>query len=249
MFMFAEHSRPFAQFGLVACVSSTGQPFPAASRNFAAKFRRIRKGSPVSHREVHLLKYPALIFLHFDLAPQGVQDACSERGTCWLNTKPADWLQPLARCCSLPATASIRSALPISRRRTELVCGEWERSSMGDSPEANSWIQARYDELDAGRLKCLVQALHRPAYQHKEARDCIRYIWNNRRRMRYPKFRKQGFCTSAGVAEAGCKVVIGTRLKGGHALDRKGRKRHHRPPLQQAQRTLRGFLGTPLRSK
>jgi hypothetical protein len=25
--------------------------------------------------------------------------------------------------------------------------------------------------------------------------------------------------------------------------------RHHRPPLQQAQRTLRGFLGTPLRSK
>jgi hypothetical protein len=43
----------------------------------------------------------------------------------------------------------------------------------GDSPEAKSWIQARYDELDAGRLKCLVQALHRHAGQHKEARDCI----------------------------------------------------------------------------
>jgi hypothetical protein len=28
-----------------------------------------------------------------------------------------------------------------------------------------------------------------------------------------PKFRKQGFCTSTGVVEAGCKVVIGTRLK------------------------------------
>ena len=83
----------------------------------------------------------------------------------------------------------------------------------GDSPEAKSWTQARYDELDEGRLKCLVQALHRHAGQHKEARDCIRYVWNNRCRMRYPKFHKQGFCTSTGVVEAGCKVVIGTRLK------------------------------------
>ena len=83
----------------------------------------------------------------------------------------------------------------------------------GDSPEAKSWIQARYDELDEGRLKCLVQALHRHAGQHKEARDCIRYVWNNRLRMRYAKFHQQGFCTSTGVVEAGCKVVIGTRLK------------------------------------
>ena len=32
-------------------------------------------------------------------------------------------------------------------------------------------------------------------------------------RMRYPQFRAQGFCTSTGVLEAGCKVTIGTRLK------------------------------------
>jgi hypothetical protein len=31
--------------------------------------------------------------------------------------------------------------------------------------------------------------------------------------MRYPKFHKQGLCTSTGVVEAGCKVVVGTRLK------------------------------------
>jgi len=36
---------------------------------------------------------------------------------------------------------------------------------------------------------------------------------------------------------------------GRHALDRQGRQRHHRPSLQQAQRTLPGFLGTPLRAK
>jgi hypothetical protein len=64
-----------------------------------------------------------------------------------------------------------------------------------------------------GRLKSLVQALHSHAGQYKEARECVRYIWNNRHRLRYPKFHKQGLCTSTGVVEAGCKVVAGTRLK------------------------------------
>jgi hypothetical protein len=83
----------------------------------------------------------------------------------------------------------------------------------GDRPESKPWIQARYDELDAGRLRSLVAALHGHAGQHKAARDCIGYIWKNRHRMRYPKFEQQGFCTSTGVVEAGCEVVVGTRLK------------------------------------
>ena len=83
----------------------------------------------------------------------------------------------------------------------------------GDSPEAKQWIRARYDELDEGHLKFLVHALRSHAAQYQEARECIHYIWKNRRRMRYPEFHKQGFCTSTGVVEAGCKVVIGTRLK------------------------------------
>jgi len=62
-------------------------------------------------------------------------------------------------------------------------------------------------------LSSLVEALHPHAGQHHQAQDCIHYIWNNRGRMRYPKFYRQGLCTSTGVVEAGCKVVIGTRLK------------------------------------
>ena len=83
----------------------------------------------------------------------------------------------------------------------------------GDSSEGQSWIQARYDELDEGRLRSLVHALHSHAKPCQEARECIHYIWKNRRRMRYPKFHQQGFCTSTGVVEAGCKLVVGTRLK------------------------------------
>jgi Uncharacterised protein family (UPF0236) len=83
----------------------------------------------------------------------------------------------------------------------------------GDSLEGKGWIDLRYDELDEGGLKSLVEALHVHAGRHKEARECIHYIWKNRRRMRYPMLHKQGFCTSTGVVEAGCKVAIGTRLK------------------------------------
>jgi hypothetical protein len=83
----------------------------------------------------------------------------------------------------------------------------------GDGWEGKRWIDLRYDELDEGRLKSLVEALHFHAGPDKEARECIHYLCKNRRRMRYSRFHQQGFCTSTGVVEAGCKVAIGTRLK------------------------------------
>jgi hypothetical protein len=83
----------------------------------------------------------------------------------------------------------------------------------GNSEAGKAWIQQRYDELDEGRLSSLVKALHPYSCPYQEARECVHYLRNNRRRMRYPQFHQQGFCTSTGVVEAGCKVVIVTRLK------------------------------------
>ena len=82
-----------------------------------------------------------------------------------------------------------------------------------ESEAGKAWVGQRYDELDQGRMGSLVGALHPCASHRKQARDCIHYLWTNRRRMRYPQFNQQGLCTSTGVVEAGCKVVIGTRLK------------------------------------
>jgi uncharacterized protein UPF0236 len=82
-----------------------------------------------------------------------------------------------------------------------------------DSEQGKKWIQRRYDELDQGRLKCLLRALDRQATKYEQALECADYIRNNRDRMRYPQFHEQCLCTSTGVVEAGCKVVIGTRLK------------------------------------
>ncbi len=87
-------------------------------------------------------------------------------------------------------------------------------SDLGDA-----WAKARHAELDAGQLSQIVAALvtqyraRRDATKREEVRKCIGYLWANRRRMRYPAFRAQGLCTSTAVVEAGCKVVIGTRLK------------------------------------
>lgn len=91
-------------------------------------------------------------------------------------------------------------------------------STVGKAIYANAeqrkeWIQQRYDELDEGRLDPLLAELNRQGANHEQARECAEYMRNNRDRMRYPEFHEQGLCTATGVVEAGCKVVVGTRLK------------------------------------
>jgi hypothetical protein len=81
------------------------------------------------------------------------------------------------------------------------------------SPETKQWATARCTELDDGKLGAIIRALRPHITSSNEATKCATYILRNRRRMRYPKFHAQGLCTSTGVLEAGCKVVIGTRLK------------------------------------
>ena len=85
------------------------------------------------------------------------------------------------------------------------------QSIFGATSESKPWATARCAELDDGKLHAIVHALR--AHSCPEATQCALYIFHNRARMRYPKFRAQGFCTSTGVLEAGCKVAIGTRLK------------------------------------
>ena len=82
-----------------------------------------------------------------------------------------------------------------------------------DSPQARQWARRRHDELDAGKFSALLRAVRRHAARSEEARKCFQYLHRNRDRMRYPHFEAQGLCTSSGVVEAGCKVVVGTRLK------------------------------------
>jgi hypothetical protein len=81
------------------------------------------------------------------------------------------------------------------------------------SEQARAWSARRHDELDAGRFDDLLRAVRRHAENSHEARKCFQYLHRNRERMRYLKFEAEGLCAGSGVVEAGCKVVVGTRLK------------------------------------
>jgi len=75
------------------------------------------------------------------------------------------------------------------------------------------WLRKRYAELDAGDIPLLVERLRVHADRYDEVRKCINYLINNQHRMRYAEFHAAGLCTSSGVVEAACKVVVGARLK------------------------------------
>lgn len=82
-----------------------------------------------------------------------------------------------------------------------------------NDPRARQWAERRKQELESGKFQVLLAAIRRQISRSDEARRCLHYFQTNRERMRYPEFQAQGFCTSTGVVEAGCKVAIGTRLK------------------------------------
>ena len=78
---------------------------------------------------------------------------------------------------------------------------------------ARRWIERRFQQLDSGRFDALLRAVARHVPRCEAARKLLGYLQTNRHRMDYPRFEREGLCTSSGVVEAGCKVVIGARLK------------------------------------
>ena len=71
--------------------------------------------------------------------------------------------------------------------------------------------------LDAGKIANLVKGmkskLPRSGPRRKAGVVQIRYFQDNASAMRYAKFRRMGLFVGSGVIEAGCKTVIGQRLK------------------------------------
>ncbi len=97
------------------------------------------------------------------------------------------------------------------------------------------WAEARYRELDQGKVETLLGALMRlkPSQSDLQAAidKTIHYFQTNADRMRYAQFRRQGLFVGSGVIEAGCKTIVGAAQAIRHALDRARGQRHRRPPL------------------
>jgi hypothetical protein len=86
-----------------------------------------------------------------------------------------------------------------------------------DEANQNRWIMVHYDLLEQGKIETLVEALRTLPASHTEQTEIIHreagYFENNTERMRYAEFRRQHLFVGTGVIEAGCKTMIGARLK------------------------------------
>jgi hypothetical protein len=97
----------------------------------------------------------------------------------------------------------------------------WElarRLHPNDEVNQKAWIKVHQKRLlDKGKIEKLVFALRSIVSTNPEVIDKIRteaeYFDRNAERMRYPKFRRQHLFVGSGVIEAGCRAVIGARLK------------------------------------
>ena len=86
-----------------------------------------------------------------------------------------------------------------------------------DEANQKRWMMVHQDLLDNGKMKKLTVAIRSLSANNPGLAETIRieadYFHKNAKRMRYPKFRRLHLFVGSGVMEAGCKTVIGERLK------------------------------------
>lgn len=79
------------------------------------------------------------------------------------------------------------------------------------------WIETQSVELKEGDIEKVIASMRRLRPQKKSIQEEIEktlgYFETNKERMRYAEFRKQGLFVGSGVIEAGCKMIVGQRLK------------------------------------
>jgi hypothetical protein len=86
-----------------------------------------------------------------------------------------------------------------------------------DKERLRQWSENRRIELDDGRVEGVVLAIKSlmslPGGDKEACEREIRYFEKNRERMRYRDFKSRGLFVGSGVVEAGCRTIIGQRLK------------------------------------
>lgn len=87
-----------------------------------------------------------------------------------------------------------------------------------DPVNQKAWMKVHQKRLlDKGKIEKLVLSLRATSSTNPEVLEKTRteadYFERNAERMRYPQFRRQHLFVGSGVIEAGCKTVIGSRLK------------------------------------
>lgn len=123
----------------------------------------------------------------------------------------AEWVKNLAEM-HFPQALSIID-LYHARQHISTLC----RNLFGPEKRMERRRQRWWMLLDGGRVESIVsqacRSLPKDPDLKKSSLTEIRYLDKNKERMRYNTFRAQGLFVGSGVVEAGCKTVIGQRLK------------------------------------
>jgi len=80
----------------------------------------------------------------------------------------------------------------------------------------SEWLEARLEDLDYGYIDGIEAAVREfplEGTRKTETEKELGYFLNNAPRMRYKWFRQCGLFVGSGVVEAGCKSIVGMRLK------------------------------------
>lgn len=83
-------------------------------------------------------------------------------------------------------------------------------------PDPHAWYEERRTDLDNGDIEAIVasaRAFPLVGVKATERDKALTYFETNAHRMRYARFRRMGMFVGSGTVEAGCKAVIGQRLK------------------------------------
>ncbi len=126
----------------------------------------------------------------------------------------AAWVWELARVC-FPMAKLILDFYHAAEHvglLTEILFGK-------ETPLAKThreaWIKTLKDEPDGVDevIRLALAALPRTGKKRRLALKALAYFQNNRDKMRYWEYQAQGLFIGSGVVEAGCKTVVGQRLK------------------------------------
>ena len=125
----------------------------------------------------------------------------------------AEWIWNLAEQ-HFPSAVHIVDLYHARQHLWDLVRRLYPNDELGQK----TWMKIHQKRLlDKGKIEKLVAAIRSIRPANPEVADKIRteadYFQRNTERMRYPKFRAQHLFVGSGVIEAGCKTVIGSRLK------------------------------------
>jgi excinuclease UvrABC ATPase subunit len=86
-----------------------------------------------------------------------------------------------------------------------------------DEKNLKQWTEKRRKELNQSKVEEVIEAIAHLSASTKEEQELLEkeigYFEKNKERMRYDEFRKQELFVGSGVVEAGCRTVVGQRLK------------------------------------